>query len=120
MGASLRQGIAALPGDRGVLVILADMPELTADDLSRVLHHAAQAPDLIWRGYSETGKPGHPVYFPRWARDEVLALQGDSGARAVIDAHPDQVRPVPLTANHAITDLDTPADWAAWRAARTT
>jgi CTP:molybdopterin cytidylyltransferase MocA len=43
-------------------------------------------------------------------------LQGDDGGRAIMIAHRDQTHLVPLPGDHATRDLDTPEDWAAWRA----
>jgi molybdenum cofactor cytidylyltransferase len=46
-----------------------------------------------------------------------MRLTGDQGARDLLRAHADDVRAVVLPARHAVTDLDTPEDWANWRAA---
>jgi molybdenum cofactor cytidylyltransferase len=43
-------------------------------------------------------------------------LQGDSGGREVMAQAQGRILPVPLPADHARRDLDTPEDWAAWRA----
>jgi len=118
MAESLKSGLAALPGDAAVLLLLADLPEITAEDLRTVLQAAAAAPQLIHRGTAADGTPGHPVLFPPWARAELAALQGDEGARSLLRRHADRVRAVPLPGRHATTDLDTPEDWAAFRALR--
>ena len=49
-------------------------------------------------------------------RDDLMTLKGDEGAKSVIVRHRARLRLVPLPARHATTDLDTPEDWAAWRA----
>lgn len=117
MGASLRTGAAALPiGVEDVMVLPADMPELEAADLAAVW--AAHEPGAITRGASAEGVPGHPVIFPRDLLRELLELRGDEGARSVLVRHRQRVQLVPLPDQHALTDLDTPQDWAAWRAAR--
>lgn len=117
MAASLRTGIAALP-DGPVLLLLADLPEITAADLHSFLTAWAVTPDLILRGCAQDGSPGHPVGFPGWARADLLTMQGDEGAKTVLKTHAGRLRLHPLPAAHATTDLDTPEDWAAWRAAR--
>lgn len=117
MAASIRAGVRALPGDVGdVMVLPADMPELTAQDLAAVW--AAHLPGAITRGAGADGTPGHPVIFPLDLLRELLELRGDEGARSVIVRHRQRVQLVPLPARHALTDLDTPQDWDAWRAAQ--
>jgi molybdenum cofactor cytidylyltransferase len=115
MAASIRAGVAGLaPGP--VLLLLADLPELTTDDLNRVLRAADAAPDRILRATSAGGTPGHPVLFPAWTLPELAGLSGDTGARDLLKRHAARVQLVPLPDDHAITDLDTPEDWASWRA----
>jgi molybdenum cofactor cytidylyltransferase len=118
MAESLKAGLAALPAAAPVLVLLADLPEMTGPDLTRFLTIWAKAPEAVLRGASASGQPGHPVGFPAWLRAELMALTGDQGAREVLARHKDRLRLVPLPGDHATTDLDTPEDWANWRAAR--
>jgi CTP:molybdopterin cytidylyltransferase MocA len=116
MGRSLAAGVAALPGDASaVLVVLADMPELTSADLDRVADRVAEDPQAIWRAQDATGAWGHPVLFPAALFDDLRAIGGDEGARAVLAAHAGRLRAVALQGRRATTDLDTPEDWAAWR-----
>jgi molybdenum cofactor cytidylyltransferase len=119
MAASLRAGLNALPPDHAVLMLLADLPEITPEDLARMIQTQARHPDAILRATASDGTPGHPVLFPPWARADLATLDGDTGARAVLLRHKDHVRPVPLPDQHATTDLDTPEDWATWRAGQT-
>ncbi len=115
MGASLRAGIAALPeGTGAVLVMLADMPAITAADLTRMIAAHARAPGLILRAASADGRPGNPVLIPlSFLRDFPLA--GDRGARDLLARHAASLRLVPLAGDHALRDIDTEADWAAWK-----
>ena len=116
MAASIRAGLATLPPAAAVLVVLADLPELTEADLRTMLAAQGETPDLIIRACSASGLPGHPVCFPPWARAELAALSGDTGARDLLARHTALVRAVALPGRHAVTDLDTPEAWAAWRA----
>jgi CTP:molybdopterin cytidylyltransferase MocA len=118
MTASLRAGIAAMPPDAPAAMILpADMPGITGEDLSWMLKEWAETPDLILRGATAEGNEGHPVLFPADLFPALLALTGDEGGRPVLRANRARLRPVPLPGNHAVLDLDTPEDWAAFRAA---
>ena len=117
LSASIRAGVRAARA-RSVLVLLADLPEITTDDLARLLARHAAAPDLILRATAADGTPGHPVLFPEWALGGLAALAGDSGARDLLWQYRDRTEFITLPGRHAVTDLDTPEDWAAWRAGR--
>ena len=120
ISASLRRGLGAVPAEAdAVMILLADLPDLTEADLCRLCAAVRASPDsLIWRGATETGLPGHPIVFARPLFDELHALSGDSGGAEVVARHRDRMHLVPLPGNRARADLDTPEDWASWRAAR--
>lgn len=87
MSASLRAGLRALPHDGdAAVVLLVDLPDVTADVVRRVV--AAGAAPTALRRAAYDGRPGHPVLIGRehWAgvRDEV---SGDEGARSYLAAH---------------------------------
>lgn len=117
INASLRAAIARLPaGATAAMILLADLPDLTADDLNVVMQAVADQPDfLIWRGTGADGAAGHPVVFSRVLFAELSALTGDGGAQQVVRRHAGRVAAVPLPGDHARFDLDTPEAWAEWR-----
>jgi len=119
LSASLRRGVAMLPrGMRAVMIVPADMPELTTQDLVCVIEAFRSVPfNTVQQGCAEDGTPGHPVLFPSDCFTALQTLTGDHGARSVIKANAHRLRQVPLPGRHALTDLDTPEDWARWRAA---
>lgn len=118
MGASLRAGIAALsPQADAVIVALADMPDVTTAVYDALI--AAFDPEAgaeICRAVSAGGQPGHPVLFGRRFQEPLSEVSGDVGARDVVRAGADYLRDVPVAGEAAVTDLDTPAQWAAYRA----
>ncbi len=119
MADSIAAGIAALPpGTRAAVILLADMPEIRAEDLTTLLARHRARPRMILRAASEDGRPGNPVLFPAWAFPHLAQLEGDRGAREMLRRHAAEVLLVPLPGRRALTDLDTPEDWAAWRASR--
>lgn len=118
MATSLTASLARLPTDAGVMLLLADLPEITAADLGQMIALWQAEPEAILRGAGADGTPGHPVLFPPDLRDDLMTLKGDEGARSVLVRHRARLRLVPLPGQHATTDLDTPEDWAAWRAAQ--
>ena len=116
IAASLRAAVRALPaGVAGLLLLLADLPDIETADLRAVLAEAARHPDCPVRGATQDGRPGHPVYLPAGLFPHLLRLTGDRGAAALLAR--EAVRHVPLPGERAVTDLDTPEAWAAWRTA---
>lgn len=119
MGASIRAGVKALPADtEAVMILPADLPELDADDLAWMLQAQAATPDAILRAVDANGRHGHPVVFPADTFADLQSCHGDTGARTVLTAYKDRIITIPLPEHHATTDLDTPEDWATWRAKR--
>ncbi|MGB8623190.1 MAG: NTP transferase domain-containing protein, partial [Paracoccaceae bacterium] len=117
MAASLRAGVAAMPANaKAMMVVLADMPELTTADFWRVINAFEISPDVpILRGAAADGTSGHPVLFPRRLFPALSRVTGDRGAREILAENRSVLRPVPLPDRHALTDLDTPEAWAEWR-----
>lgn len=118
MAATLRTGIAALaPEARGVCVFLGDMP-LVPVELCQALIEAAEAAGYAARPRLD-GKPGHPVAFTRAAFPDLMALQGDRGATALLAGRSD-VAYCDTAESGVLFDIDTPDDLAAavaaWKA----
>ncbi len=122
MNASLAAAITALPDDTAcVMVLLADLPDLEKQDLEKVAAAVdLKGTDMIWRGATMGGAPGHPVVFRSDLFAGLIALTGDSGGREVVAAYKDKTLLVPLPDDRARADLDTPEQWAVWRKARRT
>ncbi len=122
MNASLRTAMQHLPDDSpAVVVLLADLPDLTAQDIKKVIHSIEnKGKSTIHRGATFDGNPGHPVAFDRSLFAELSALRGDEGAQTVVRRHKAHVKLIPLEGNRARLDLDTPEAWARWRANRET
>lgn len=118
MASSIRAGLAALRRDAdAALVALADMPEVGAEHIDRLLSAFDPAEGrAICRAMDADGRPGHPVLFGRRFFESLARLAGDEGARDILRANEDFVVDVPTPGRGARLDLDTPEAWAAWRA----
>lgn len=119
MSRSIVRAVAAVsagdPGpEDGVMILPADMPGFSSKALADLISRFRAEPDLIWRGGTTDGAPGHPTIFPRDLWGELQAVTGDQGGRSVLVRHMDRVRLVPLPGRMAVLDLDTPEDWAAF------
>jgi len=58
------------------------------------------------------GERGHPVGFGAALREELLALDGDLGARAVVDRHRDSVQLIECDDPGILFDVDRKSDIA--------
>lgn len=121
LSASLRGAVAMLPRCPAFLVLLGDLVALESEDLQAVIGARSSAPDnLIWRGATAEGAPGHPILFDSALRPAFAALSGDDGGAKITKTNADKTHLVPLPGQRARFDLDTPEAWAAWRAGRLT
>lgn len=118
MAASLRAGLRAVEERAdAVVVALADMPEVGSGEIDRLIAAFDPAEGReICRAVSADGEPGHPVLFGRRFFETLAGLTGDRGAREVLREAAEFVTDVPTKGRAAVVDLDTPEDWAAWRA----
>ncbi len=114
----MRAGLASLSASAdAVVILLADMPDIRAQDIDRLI--AAFDPvegREICRAVTSDGKPGHPVLIGRRFFESLSNLTGDRGAREILRESAEFIVDVPTTGQSAVTDLDTPEAWDAWRA----
>lgn len=118
MGRSIAAGVSALMSQDlvGAMIIPADMPEITQDDLETVLQAFAKAPRSIVQACTASGQLGHPVVFPKSTFPALQSLSGDQGAQQIIRANLNLRKLVTLPNLNAATDLDTPEEWRDWLA----
>lgn len=114
MAASIRAGVKGLK-NQVIMVVLADMPEITASDLHLLLGLHGQGISPIVQAASHDGVPGQPVVFAAKYLKHLAKLQGDEGAKSILKAHARDVALIALKDARAVTDLDTPEDWTEWR-----
>ena len=110
MGASLASAIAASADASGWIVALGDMPNIAPATHRAVLEAITDGALLAAAVSSSKRERGHPVGFSRVLLDELLALDGDEGARAVVARHRDKLVEVPVDDPGIFLDVDTPAD----------
>jgi len=111
MASSLRAGLSALPTEvDGVLVLLGDMPGVTAPLLDRLIEAHRADPDRDAIVPVHGGRRGNPVLLGRALFGAVMDLHGDEGARRLLTrAH---VLEVDVTDQAVLVDVDDPATLA--------
>jgi molybdenum cofactor cytidylyltransferase len=110
MGASIAGGIAALGEScNAAIIALADQAYIGTQEFKALIAAHASAPERIVAA-QHSGVLGAPCLFPRAYFDELVALRGERGARALLQRHADQVDIVPMPS--AAIDIDTREDYA--------
>jgi len=109
MASSLRCGLAALPADAdAAMVLLADMPWIDGGHVDRLLAAFDPRQPKIVAPVKE-GRRGNPILWPRKFFAEMMAVEGDIGAREVLQRHASQVEAVAFDDDAIFADVDTPA-----------
>ncbi len=117
MSVSLREAVVQLPPCPAFLLMPADLPEIGTADMAAIRDAPVPGEEVvIWRAATADDRPGHPVLFDAALRPEFADLSGDDGGKPIIARHGARTRLIPLPGNRARRDLDTPEDWAAFRA----
>jgi molybdenum cofactor cytidylyltransferase len=91
----------------GILVMLADMPAVTSEHVNQLIAAFRQAGSGVFVRSVSVGKRGNPIIIPRAAYPAVLRLEGDVGARAIIESAGLPVVDVDI-GPAAHLDVDTP------------
>lgn len=109
MSGSLRAGVEATGSAAGWIVALGDMPRVRPGTIRSIVEALRQGA-AIALPVDAAGRRGHPVGFASSLREELLALEGDVGARSLIARHAGAVRAVATDDAGIFVDIDTPCD----------
>lgn len=108
LSSSLKAGIAQVPASAsGALILLGDMPGVTGYHFDQMIDAFRQSGGKAIVRATHNGKRGNPVLLPRRLFAAVATLQGDTGARHLIEADSGEVIDIEL-GEAASVDVDTP------------
>ncbi|MBI3096085.1 MAG: NTP transferase domain-containing protein [Rhodocyclales bacterium] len=109
MASSLRAGLQALPDDiDAVVVVLGDMPCIDAGHIDRLLDaFDPQRGNIVVP--MKDGRRGNPILWPREFFAEMQQVQGDIGARELLQRHSDRIDAAACDDEAIFADVDTPA-----------
>ena len=109
LSTSLKAGLAGVPETAsGALVLLGDMPRVSAALAARLIAVHAAEPAAAAVAPVAGGRRGNPILLARALFPAVATIGGDTGARALLDATLDRVVEVPTTEDGVLIDIDTP------------
>jgi molybdenum cofactor cytidylyltransferase len=111
MASSLREGLSALhPQTSAAFIILGDQPFIRPQTLHEIIagYHRSEAQIVI---PSYQGERGNPVLLSRSVFSEVMALDGDTGCRAIFANHLDAILKVEVEDPGILLDIDNQEDY---------
>jgi molybdenum cofactor cytidylyltransferase len=95
-----------------VMVSLADKPLVTPAIIDSVIagcrNSGRQACVPVYRG-----RRGHPVILPPEAGDRLAEIEGDRGARSILDSYGGGLAEIPVESDAILIDIDTMEDFEA-------
>lgn len=119
MGSSIARGVSGVEAAHhpdAFLLCVGDLPGLRASAVRAVRDvfvREGNADSIVVPTFE--GSDGHPVLFGRSHAKALAALQGDLGARKILEANPSNVIRVPVADDGILRDVDTPEALGAWQ-----
>lgn len=108
MGTSLAFAIRACPHASGWVIALADMPWIMPTTIEKIANELRTGAKIIapcWQG-----QRGHPVGFSKIFGSELAQLQGDKGAKSLLQTHIQQLKLIDCNDPGVLQDIDHPTD----------
>ena len=105
---SIQAAVRKLPaGTEGMLLLLIDHPLISSALVGELIaqFHKSKKP-IVLPVYE--GRRGHPVIFSASLYPELLRAPAETGARAVVWAHADEVEEVPTNEEGCVLNLNNP------------
>lgn len=104
---SLKAGLAAIPTDwSAFLIVLGDMPFIRPETIRTLAAQLAEGAPAVVPTFE--GRRGNPVGFQRAALPDLLDLEGDRGARAIL--HTLATVDIAVSDPGILRDVDRPED----------
>lgn len=111
MGSSIALAIKEIQKNKAInqaAIMLCDQPFVTGRLIDSLLYKQQETgKKIIACSYQET--VGVPVLFNRALFNELSLLQGQEGAKKILNAHPDEIATIPFEKGGI--DIDTVADY---------
>lgn len=111
MASSLREGLSAVSDQMdGALIVLADQPFVRSETIDRIIErYCGSDAEVVIPFYD--GRRGNPVLLDRTVFPEAMALEGDTGFRAIFGSHEAGIVQVNVDDPGILLDIDDRADY---------
>lgn len=108
MGYSIACAIHAALHSDGWCLLPADMPWVMASTTSKLVEALCTGATLAAPCYR--GRRGHPVAFGNHFADSLCALDGDNGARSILEQHVEELTLIDTDNAGVLADIDSKRD----------
>lgn len=112
MSSSIRKALDQISSEvvEGIFILLGDQPLINPSIIFKMLKAFTPGKrEIVVPFYKD--KPGNPVLFDNYWRDELLKLSGDVGGRVLIKAHPERIKRVKIPDESIFLDIDREEDY---------
>jgi molybdenum cofactor cytidylyltransferase len=111
IASSLREGLSAVsPEVDAALIVLADQPFVRPQTMDRIIERYRYSDAEIVIPFHQ-GQRGNPVLLNRSVFSQAMALQGDTGFRAIFGKHASDLAKVDVDDAGILLDIDQRADF---------
>lgn len=108
MGHTIADGINASKNATGWIIAMGDMPFIEIKTINQIKYTLEKGAPIAVPTYG--GQRGHPVGFSALFSQELSSLQGDIGARMLLQQYSDDITYVECDDPGIVFDIDVPED----------
>ena len=111
MTASIHAGLQKVAAAKATFIALADHPAVPPTIVSQLINEWRNGAKLVIPTWQDRG--GHPVLVDLQYRQELQTLDPNLGLKALFNAHPNDVKRLPVESPFIARDMDTWDDYVA-------
>jgi len=112
MSSSIRKALYQISSEvvEGFFILLGDQPLINPSILYKMLKVFTPGKrEIVVPFYKD--RPGNPVFFDGYWKDELMKLSGDVGGRVLIKAHPERIKRFKISDESILLDIDREEDY---------
>jgi molybdenum cofactor cytidylyltransferase len=112
MSSSIRKALDQISSEvvEGIFILLGDQPLINPSIIFKMLKAFTPGKrEIVVPFYKD--KPGNPVLFDNYWREELMKLAGDVGGRVLVKAHPERIKRVKIPDESIFIDIDQEEDY---------
>jgi len=112
MSSSIRKALDQISSEvvEGIFILLGDQPLINPSIIYKMLKAFTPGKrEIVVPFYKD--KPGNPVLFDNYWREELMKLAGDVGGRVLVKAHPERIKRVKIPDESIFLDIDREEDY---------